>query len=75
MTAIRHFQRVHNHKIELELPEQFEDQEVEVIVLPKEDLPDDLGHLEEAVRAGMEAEISPKSHQEVFQSLKTKYEN
>jgi len=37
MTAIRNFTKVKDCMINIKLPEEFEDQEVEVIIMPKEE--------------------------------------
>ncbi|HHD81396.1 MAG TPA: hypothetical protein ENK99_07420 [Campylobacterales bacterium] len=34
---------------------------------------DDLSHLEEEVEKGLNSELSPYSHKEIFQNLKSKY--
>lgn len=73
MIAFRNFQRVHNNRVEVQLPQEFEDQEVEIIILPKDNIPDDLSHLSEAIRHGMESGTSPRSHEEIFKSLISKY--
>lgn len=73
MTAFRNFQRVHNQRIEVQLPQEFEDQEVEIIILPKDNIPDDLSHLSDAIQQGIDSGISPRSHEEIFKSLISKY--
>jgi len=73
MTAFRNFQRVHNNRVEVLLPQEFEDQEVEIIILPKDNIPDDLSHLADAVKQGIDSETSPKTHEEIFKSLIAKY--
>ena len=73
MTAFRNFQRVHNNKIEVQLPQEFEDQEVEIIVLPRDNLPDDLSYLEEEIQKGMDSPLSDKTHEEIFADLIKKY--
>ena len=73
MTAFRNFQRVHNRKIEVQLPQEFEDQEVEIIVLPRDTLPDDLSYLEEEIQKGMDSGVSPRTHEEIMESLKKRY--
>jgi hypothetical protein len=75
MTAIRNFQRVHNNRIEVQLPQEFEDQEVEIIILPKDTMLDDLSHLSDAVQQGIDSEISPRSHAEIFERLISRYAN
>ena len=73
MTAFRNFGRVHNNRIEVQLPQEFEDQEVEIIVLPKDTIPDDLSHLSDAIQQGINSGISPRTHNEIFDSLIAKY--
>lgn len=73
MTAFRNFQRVHNNRVEIQLPQEFEDQEVEIIVLPRDTLPDDLSYLEEEIQKGMDSPLSDKSHEEIFADLIQKY--
>ncbi|MBD3799243.1 hypothetical protein [Sulfuricurvum sp.] len=73
MTAFRNFQRVHNNKIEVQLPQEFEDQEVEIIILPRDNLPNDLSYLEEEIQKGMSSPLSDKTHEEIFADLIKKY--
>ena len=73
MTAFRNFQRVHNNRIEVQLPQEFEDQEVEIIVLPRDNLPDDLSFLQDAIDQGMASGRSERSHEEIMESLKKRY--
>lgn len=73
MTAFRNFQRVHNNKVEVALPDEFEDQEVEIIVMPKNDPSEDLSFLEEAITLGLDSGVSDKGHEVFMQELKAKY--
>ena len=73
MTAFRNFQRVHNNRVEVALPDEFEDQEVEIIVIPKNDPSEDLSFLEEAINIGLDSGVSEKSHDAFMQELKAKY--
>lgn len=73
MTAFRNFQRVHNNRIEVQLPQEFEDQEVEIIILPKDSIPDDLSYLADAIQQGIDSKTSQKTHEEIFKSLIAKY--
>jgi len=73
MTAFRNFQRVHNQKVEVFLPQEFEDQEVEIIILPKNNIPDDLSHLENEIQNGLDSGLSPRSHDEIMESLRQRY--
>ncbi len=73
MTAFRDFKRVANNKVEIILPNEFEDQEVEVIVMPKNEIPDDLSYLTEEIQKGLDSGISEKTHEQVMQELKERY--
>ncbi len=73
MTAFRDFQRVHNQRIEVQLPQEFEDQEVEIIILPKYNIPDDLSFLHDAIDQGIASGRSERSHEEIMKSLKKRY--
>ena len=73
MTAFRNFQHVHNQRIEVQLPQEFEDQEVEIIILPKDNIPDDLSYLSDGIQQGIDSGISPRGHDEIFKSLIAKY--
>ena len=73
MTAFRNFQRVHNQKVEVILPQEFEDQEVEIIILPKNNISDDLSHLEHEIQQGIDSGVSPRSHDEIMESLRQRY--
>lgn len=73
MTAFRNFQRVQNNKIEVQLPQEFEDQEVEIIILPRDNLPDDLSYLEEEIQKGIDSGLSTRSHEEIMESLRKRY--
>lgn len=74
MTAIREFTKIKNHRLELDLPEDFNYDDVEVIIMPRNDT-DDLSRFEKEVEKGMNSSISNKSHNEVFEDLKAKYGN
>ena len=73
MTAFRDFKRVLNNKVEIVLPNEFEDQEVEVIVMPKNEIPDDLSYLTEEIQKGLNSGISEKTHEQIMQELKERY--
>lgn len=73
MTAFRNFQRVHNNRVEVQLPQEFEDQEVEIIILPKDTIPDDLSHLSDAIQQGIDSGRSQRSHEEIMKSLRQRY--
>lgn len=73
MTAIREFVKVENGMLNIQLPKYFNYEEVEVLIIPKVDK-DDLSILDEEIEKGMNSPISPKSHDEIFDELKAKYE-
>jgi hypothetical protein len=75
LTAIREFIKVKNHELYVKLPEDFDYEEVEVIIMPKQIFSDDLSHLSQAVKDGIDSELSSKSHEEIFSELKAKYAN
>lgn len=72
MKALRRFVEVKNRRVTIELPDDFNYDKVEVLILPKDDV-DDLGYLSREIEAGFESGISNKSHEEIFQELKKKY--
>lgn len=74
MFAHREYAKVKDRRLSITLPEGFEWDDVEVIVMPKE-AEDDLGFLSEAVRRGMQSPLSAESHEEVFNRLKARYGN
>lgn len=74
MTALREFIKVKNHQIVLNLSDDFlEDEEVEVIVLPKKDNVEDLSFLENEIEKGLKSGISETSHESIIKTLKLKY--
>jgi hypothetical protein len=72
MRAIREFAKVHNQTISIKLPDYFDYEEVEAVIMPKIDT-DDLSRFEKEIEKGMDSPISPKTHDEIFARLKTKY--
>jgi hypothetical protein len=73
MTAIREFIKVENHKLEINLPEDFDYEEVEVIIMPKLDSNEDWSFLEKEIDIGLSSGISPRSHESILKDLKEKY--
>jgi virulence-associated protein VagC len=72
MQALREFVKVKDHSVSVRLPEGFDFEEVEVIIMPKEaswDFTDVAPLLEE----GVSSPISSKSHEEVFAELNARY--
>lgn len=72
MKVLRRFVEVKNRRITIELPDDFNYDKVEVLILPKADV-DDLSYLSREIETGFESGISNKSHEEIFQELKKKY--
>ena len=73
MTAIREFLKIKNRKLEIDLPEDFDYEEVEVIIMPKIDLKEDWSFLDAEIEKGYSSGISKKTHEEVIKDLKQKY--
>ena len=74
MTAIREFAKVNNHILNIKLPDYFDYEDVEVVIMPRIDI-DDLSHLNDEIEIGMKSGVSDKSHDEIFAELKEKYAN
>ena len=72
MQALREYVKVENHTINIRLPDGFDYEEVEVIIMPK-NRHDDLSALQPAVELGIKSPISNKPHQTVFSELKARY--
>ena len=70
MTAIREFATVKDHQLHIELPEGFDYDEVEVIVMPRGE---DLSFLEKKIEEGVASGISSKTHTQIVDELKKKY--
>jgi hypothetical protein len=74
MTALREFITVKDKKIVLEVDDQFlENEEVEVIVLPKKDKVEDLSFLEKEIDKGIDSGVSANSHEDIMETLRLKY--
>jgi len=71
MEAIREFAKVHNHSVNIKLPNDFDYDEVEVIIMPKEQ--EDWSYLEKEIDKGDASGLSTKSHEEIMQEIKSKY--
>ncbi len=74
MTAIREFAKVNNHMLNIKLPDYFDYEDVEVLIMPRIDK-DDLSHLNDEIEIGMKSAISDKTHDEIFAEIKAKYAN
>ncbi|MGE4456508.1 MAG: hypothetical protein AB7E13_06210 [Arcobacteraceae bacterium] len=72
MTAIREFAKVNNHILNIKLPDYFDYEDVEVVIMPRIDK-DDFSHLNDAIEIGMKSAISDKSHDDIFAEIKSKY--
>lgn len=74
MTAIREFAKVKNHMLSIKLPDYFDFEDVEVVIIPRVEK-DDLSHLNDEIEIGMKSGVSDKSHDEIFADIKAKYAN
>ena len=74
MTALREFAKVNNHVLNIKLPDYFDYEEVEVVIMPRIDS-DDLSYLNDEIDKGMKSGISDKTHEEIFLDLELKYAN
>jgi hypothetical protein len=73
MEAIREFTIVKNGKVEIDLPEYLENEEVEVLVLPLQSVEEDLSFLEAGIEAGRNSPDSSLSLDEIRKLLKQRY--
>ena len=74
MSALRKFIKVKNHKIALDVNDDFlEDEEVEVIVLAKKNVSIDLSFLEQEIDKGLQSGRSPNNHEKIIEKLRQKY--
>lgn len=74
MQAHREFVKVNNHRVQIQLPDSFNYEEVEVIVMPRDNSAD-LSHLAQYILEGQNSPDSELSHQQLFEQLKAKYED
>ncbi|MDR9498544.1 MAG: hypothetical protein RI556_08630 [Hydrogenovibrio sp.] len=72
MQALREFVKVKNRSVQFQLPEGFDYEEVEVIVMPKASS-EAAEELLETLQEGAHSPVSEKSHEEVFAELKARY--
>ncbi len=72
MTAIRKFVNVENSQLHITLPSEFNNKEVEVVILPKNN-EDDLSIYNELIEEGLNSPKSEKKHKEIFSNLKKLY--
>ncbi len=70
MEAIREYVKVENHRIVIDLPADFDAQDAEVIVLPVKMLAEGV---EKLLDDGEASGRSPRSHDEIFDALASKY--
>jgi hypothetical protein len=67
--------QVTNNQIIIDLPSDFTDKEVEVILKPLTQDNQNYKELEKEIDIGINSPISQKSHIEIFDSLRKKYES
>ncbi len=76
MQSIHKVVKVVNNQIVINLPPEFADREVEVILTPTRPntLKDEaIRELEREIDIGMRSPASPRSHKEIFDNLREKY--
>ncbi len=74
MQSIHKVVKVVNNQVIINLPPGFADREVEVILKPSTRKDTAILELEKKIDIGIRSLVSPKSHREIFDNLKEKYE-
>ncbi len=74
MQSIHKVVKVVNNQVIIDLPAGFGDREVEVILRPLIQKDKRIRELEKEIDIGMKSPISPRSHKEIFDSLRKKYD-
>jgi hypothetical protein len=75
MQSIQKVVRVINNQVIIDLPPNFMANEVEVILKPLTNKDSGLHELEREIDIGIKSPVSPRSHKEIFNNLKEKYES
>lgn len=73
MQSIYRVVKIVNNQVIIDLPPGFGDCEVEVILRPLIQKDKMIRELEKEIDIGMKSQISPRSHNEIFDILKEKY--
>jgi acylphosphatase len=71
MEAIREYMTVVDKQLIINLPDDFDYDEVEVVIMPKDN--QNLSKFTKEIDEGSNSPISKQSHKEIFQELKSKY--
>ncbi len=74
MQSIHKVVKVVNNQVIINLPSGFADREVEIILKPSTRKDTAILELEKKIDIGMRSPVSPKSHREIFDNLRKKYE-
>ena len=74
MQSIHKIVKVQNNQVIINLPTGFAAHEVEVILKPSTRKSTAIRELEKEIDMGMRSPVSSKSHREIFDNLKEKYE-
>lgn len=74
MQTVHKVVKVVNNQVIIDIPPDFAANEVEVILKPFKNKDPGLHELEKEIDIGMNSPISPRSHKEIFNNLKQKYE-
>ena len=75
MQSIHKVVKVVNNQVIIDLPPGFGDREVEVILRPPAHKDTRIRELEKQIDIGMKSPVSPRSHKEIFDSLRKKYDS
>ncbi len=73
MQNIHKVVKVINNQVIIDLPPDFADSEVEVLLTPMTDKVALTQELEKEIDIGLNSTVSPRSHSEVFNHLREKY--
>ena len=73
MQSIYKIVKVVNNQVIIDLPVEFEDMELEVILKPVKHKDPIIRELEKEIDAGMLSPVSGRSHEEIFDQLRKKY--
>ncbi len=74
MQSIHKVVKVINNQVVIDMPPDFMANEVEVILKPLTHKDPGIHELEREIDIGLKSSLSPRSHEEIFNNLKEKYE-
>ena len=75
MQTIHKVVKVINNQVIIDMPPNFMANEVEIILKPLAHKAPGIHELEREIDIGMKSPLSPRSHEEIFNNLKQKYES